>query len=64
MVTFPAESGGVMKLHSEFEHVGEALWPSMVTEAPARFDPLIVTVVPPAVGPELGVTEVTVGAGT
>ena len=36
--------------------------PSMATVAPVRFVPAMVIAVPPASGPELGVTEAMVGA--
>ena len=38
--------------------------PNSTAVAPARFVPVIVTVVPPAVGPDVGLTAVTVGAAT
>jgi hypothetical protein len=38
--------------------------PKLTTVAPVKLVPVIVTVVPPAVGPEFGATEVTVGAAT
>jgi hypothetical protein len=38
--------------------------PKVTAVAPVRFVPVIVSPVPPAVLPELGVTPVTVGAGT
>ena len=39
--------------------------PPKVTEAPlTKFVPVMVTLVPPAIGPELGDIAVTVGAGT
>src|SRR5262245_22062613 len=38
--------------------------PPSVTAAPAtKFAPLIVTAVPPAIGPDVGATDTTVGAG-
>jgi hypothetical protein len=39
-----------------------AFAPNSTAVAPVRFVPLIVTVVPPPVGPEDGLTAVTVGA--
>ena len=36
----------------------------MIAVAPERFVPVTVTVVPPAVGPDAGPMEVTVGAAT
>ena len=38
--------------------------PKVTAEAPLKFVPVIVTVVPPAPGPEVGEIEVTVGAAT
>ena len=38
--------------------------PNLTAVAPVRFVPVIVTLVPPAVGPALGLTAVTVGAAT
>ena len=37
--------------------------PNLTSLAPVRFVPVIVTVVPPAAGPLVGSTWVTVGAG-
>jgi hypothetical protein len=41
-----------------------AMPPKFTTEAPLKFVPVITTEVPPAVDPLLGLTAVTVGAGT
>ena len=41
-----------------------AVPPTVITVAPVRFVPVIVMTVPPAAGPEVGETEVTVGAAT
>ena len=41
-----------------------AFGPNWTEVAPVRFVPVIVTVVPPEVGPDCGETPVTVGAGT
>ena len=41
-----------------------ALAPKSTAVAPVRLVPVMVTEVPPAVGPEVGLTPVTVGAGT
>lgn len=64
--TVPAASAGVVAwicvalLTRTF---GEAIAPKR-TDAPAlKFEPLIVTSVPPAVGPELGLTALMAGAG-
>jgi len=40
-----------------------AVPPKFTPVAPVRLFPVMVTEVPPAIGPELGLTEVTVGAG-
>ena len=49
----------------EFEKFAVTVVPPTVTIAPlTKFVPVIVIVVPPAVLPELGVTEVIVGAGS
>ena len=40
------------------------LVPSTVTVAPVKFVPVMVTTVPPLVGPEVGEIEVIVGGGT
>jgi hypothetical protein len=37
--------------------------PKVTAVAPVKFVPVIVTVVPPVVGPEVGVLEVTLGLG-
>jgi hypothetical protein len=37
--------------------------PNVTLVVPVRWVPVMVTFVPPVVGPEVGVTEVTVGAG-
>ncbi len=41
-----------------------AVEPKVTAEAPARFVPVTVTLVPPADGPEDGLTPVTVGPAT
>jgi hypothetical protein len=41
-----------------------AVVPKATAVAPVRSVPVMITDVPPAIGPELGTTEVTVGAGT
>ena len=38
--------------------------PNLTAVAPVKPVPVMVTVVPPAVGPVVGLTEVTVGAAT
>jgi len=40
-----------------------AVAPKVTAVAPVKFVPVIVTDVPPAVGPAVGETDVTVGAG-
>jgi hypothetical protein len=62
----PAEPAGVMAV-IEVELATTTLVaavPPMVTPvAPVKLDPVMVTEVPPAVVPELGLIPVTVGAG-
>jgi len=41
-----------------------AVAPNVTAVAPVKFVPVIVTIVPPAVGPDVGESDVTVGAGT
>jgi hypothetical protein len=41
-----------------------AVLPNVTAVAPVKFEPVIVTLVPPEAGPELGLTPVTVGADT
>ena len=41
-----------------------ALPPTLTLLAPAKFVPLIVMAVPPATGPDTGVTDVMVGVGS
>ena len=41
-----------------------AVDPKATSVAPARFVPMMVTAVPPALGPDLGLTEVIDGNGT
>ena len=43
--------------------IGTNLLPKYTAVAPSRFVPVIVTAVPPANGPALGLTPATVGAG-
>ena len=65
--TAPAACAGVVTVIdvAEFTVTPVAGVPPKVTDvAPVRFVPVIVTVVPPAVGPALGESPVTVGAGT
>jgi hypothetical protein len=42
---------------------GTAVAPKLTEVAPVNPDPLMVTVVPPAIGPALGLIEVTLTAG-
>ena len=44
-------------------NVVAAVVPNFTAVAPVKLVPVMVTVVPPAVGPELGLTAVTVGSG-
>jgi hypothetical protein len=63
-VTGPTEPGGVAKVHVVDVHVAVTGSPSTVTVPPPRFVPVIVTCVPPLVGPLAGMMDVTVGAAT
>ena len=45
-------------------NVVAAVAPNVTAVAPVKLVPVIVTVVPPAVGPAVGLTPVTVGAAT
>jgi hypothetical protein len=42
-------------------NVPAAVAPNLTEVAPVKFVPVIVTIVPPAIGPRFGVTSVTVG---
>ena len=44
-------------------HVAAAVAPNFTADAPVKFVPVTVTEVPPALGPDDGLTAVTVGAG-
>jgi hypothetical protein len=67
MLAVPAVPGGVVHVidvadtTTTFVH---AALPTVTAEAPVKFVPVIVIAVPPAVEPDVGLTEVTVGTGT
>jgi hypothetical protein len=64
MFTVPADSDGEVATILTDEstvYVEAALEPKSTAVAPVRFVPLIVTDVPPAIGPAVGDTDVTVG---
>ena len=66
MFTVPADSGGLVAVTCvELRTVKlvAAVVPNLTAVAPLRFVPVIVTALPPAVVPEVGETEPTVGAG-
>ncbi|MNE07162.1 hypothetical protein D3C80_997690 [compost metagenome] len=63
--TAPVPAGAVAVIDVALLTVWLAVIPPKVTVvAPARFVPLMVTVVPPPVGPLFGAIDVTVGAPT
>ena len=64
--TVPVEPAGAVAvmLFAVLAVIVADVLPNLTAVAPARLVPVIVTVVPPAVGPAVGVTCVTVGAGT
>jgi hypothetical protein len=60
----PAAPGGALALivvSLATVNDGEATVPKCTAVTPRRFDPLMVTMVPPVVGPLAGLTEVTTG---
>ena len=65
-LTAPAACAGVMAVREvppAFTTTLEAAVPPKDTLAPVRFAPVSVTEVPPAVVPDVGVMEFSVGAG-
>jgi hypothetical protein len=67
MSTFPAlPAGEVAVIEVALATVNEAaaVAPNLTAEAPVKLVPVTVTLVPPAVVPELGLTELTAGAET
>ncbi len=63
--TVPLPAGDVAVIEVEvFEVMTATAPPKSTLIAPPRLVPLMVTLVPPAVGPEAGTTPLTVGAGT
>jgi hypothetical protein len=66
MSTAPADPAGevaVIEVALVTENDDAAVPPKWTAVAPVRFVPVIVTVVPPDAGPEVGLIELTVGAG-
>src|SRR5579863_2341353 len=65
MSTVPEPAGAVAVIWvAEFTvSVVAAVVPNLTAVTPTKFVPVMVTGVPPAVGPALGLTLVTVGAG-
>ena len=66
-LTLPALPAGVTAVICVAETTvndAAATPPNVTAEASVKFVPAIVTLVPPAVGPLLGLTESTVGAAT
>jgi hypothetical protein len=64
-LTGPVGPGGVMQVTDDsLSDVNEQTPPPTVTVARSRLDPLIVSSVPPAVGPDGGASDVNDGAAT
>ena len=66
MLAVPAVPVGVVQVIDVAETTTtfvHAALPTVTAEAPAKFVPVIVIDVPPAVDPDVGDTAVTVGAG-
>ena len=65
MSTVPVPAGAVASRLVDVTFTGvTAFAPNFTDVAPARLTPVIVTVVPPLVGPTFGLTPVTVGIGS
>ena len=62
-VPVPAGDVAVMRVELVTRNRAAAVEPNVTAVDPVKWEPLTVTVVPPLVGPVLGATEVTVGAG-
>jgi hypothetical protein len=62
-VPVPAGDVAVMVESLPTEYVAAAVAPNFTADAPVKFVPVIVTEVPPPLGPDDGLTPVTVGAG-
>ena len=60
----PAGTVAVIVVAFTTEKDVAAVPPKVTLVAPVKVVPVMVTLFPPAVGPELGLTEVTVGPGT
>ena len=65
MSTAPVPAGevAVIEVAEMNEKLVAAVTPNVTAVTPVKFVPVIVTVVPPAVGPAVGEIEVIVGAG-
>ena len=59
----PAGDVAVMVESLPTEYEAAAVAPNLTADAPVKFVPVIVTEVPPPLGPDDGLTAVTVGAG-
>ena len=67
MLAVPAVPGGVVHVIDVADTTTtfvQAALPTVTVKALPRFVPVIVIAVPPAVEPDVGLTEVTVGTGT
>ena len=65
MLAVPAVPGGVVQVIDVAETTTtfvHAALPTVTAEAPVNIVPVIVIAVPPAVEPDVGLTEVTVGS--
>ena len=62
MVPLPGGAVAVMLVADTTVNDEAAVEPNDTLVAPVKFVPVIVTLVPPAVGPDVGETDVTVGA--
>ena len=62
-VPVPAGATAVIELSESTVKLAASLEPNLTAMAPVNSLPAIVTVVPPACGPSLGVSPVTAGGG-
>ena len=62
-VPVPAGVVAVMVVSLATEYVVADIAPKFTADAPVKFVPVMVTEAPPVLGPETGLTSVTVGAG-
>lgn len=63
-VPLPGGEVAVIVVELTTETLVAAFGPKLTAVAPVRFAPLIVTLVPPAAGPDDGLTPLTAGEGT